>query len=159
MFASRGMLWSEFYRLLRRNAAPNSLIQLYRESRSKEPKIAIFDRSLPRRHPERTAQTGYTEDDHWRDSHICEAAWFNGEIPMQGSEGKFNKYTSEVIEAPYRGALAVLEILLNNGCLRRTDEIRDIFRSYGRSMPRSTTQDVASSHSYRSNLQTPQVTA
>jgi hypothetical protein len=41
------------------------------------------------------------------------------------------------VNKPYRGVLAALGILLNEGCLRRTHELRELFNRYGRRFPES----------------------
>jgi len=139
----RGMMWDDLRGLIRRNQTSNADIRYYRD-RTKNPfNIAIFDRKLTRRKPEIGVSTGWEHEDNWRDSHICEAAFFGGEIPMEGSTGSYDNQNNKFIEKPYRGALAVLEIMLNEGCLRRTDELRELFGRHKRRFPEASPSAMA----------------
>jgi hypothetical protein len=132
------MYWSNLINLIRRNQASNAHVTFYRDPKVNSDNMAIFDRCRLRRQPALFEKTGYTEEDHWRDSHVCEAAWFNGEIPMEGFTPKVDKLTDKLIGKPYRGALSTLEMLISVGSLRRTDELREIFARHGRRFPSTT---------------------
>ena len=147
----RGMYWDDLRALIRRNQVSNSQITYYRDRHNDPEKIGIFDRRLPRRKPEVTEMTGYTEDDHWRDSHVCEAAFFNGEIPIEGSNGLHNG--DKWVKKPYRGALATLSMLLDLGCLRRSDDLRQLFARHGRSFPIPSEQGLATYFGNSGNTQ------
>jgi len=129
------MYWSDLINLIRRNQASNAHVTFYRDPKVNPDNMAIFDRLRLRRRPDLFEKTGYTEEDHWRDSHICEAAWFNGEIPMEGYVTEVDKLTDKLIGKPYRGALSTLEMLISVGSLRRTDELREVFTRHGRRFP------------------------
>ena len=124
------MYFADFQDLLRRNQATNAQITFYRDPKINPNNIAIFDRKLVRRNPEFLEKTGWDEEDHWRDSHICELAFFNGEIPLEGYTPKTED--GKLVGKLYRGALSAISILVDRGCLRRTDELRELFSQYGR---------------------------
>jgi len=130
------MYWDDLRALIHRNRASNSDIRYYRDKKINPLNIAVFDRCLPRRKPEYLVDTGYSEHDHWRDSHVCEAAFFNGEIPIESCRGINTE--SKFGTKPYQGVMDVLGRLLTEGSLRRTDEIRNIFVRHGRpGLPRT----------------------
>jgi hypothetical protein len=133
------MYFADFKDLIRRNQASNAQVTFYRDSDINPDNIAIFDRGKLRRDPDRLEQTGYAEEDHWRDSHICELAFFNGEVPLEGYSPKIDKQADKLVGKPYRGVLAALAILINEGSLRRTDELRQFFADNGRRFPDSAT--------------------
>lgn len=120
------MYWDDLRALIRRNQAPNAFITYYYDPRINPRQIGIFDRNILHRRPNYGADTGYAKDDHWRDSHVCEAAWHGGEIPMESNKSIGNLY---------RGALGVLERLINEGCIERSDELRLLFHRHGRRLP------------------------
>lgn len=130
------MYWDDLRALIRRNQNPNADVRYYRDPDINPDNIAVFDRRKPHRARRDTEiEQGHAEEEHWRDSHICEAAFFNGEIPMQGSKGYYDK-DGKFVYKPYRGALAVLTLLINEGCLNwRSDELRQVFRVNDRPYP------------------------
>ena len=127
----RGMSWDALRKLIEENKTSNAIISYYYNPKIDKNNIAIFDRNLTRRKPGLLALTGETGTDEWRDSLICRAAFHGGEIPMEGN----TILGSEIKEGIYRGALGVLEKLIHDGCLRRTDDIRAIFTRHERRMP------------------------
>jgi hypothetical protein len=134
----RGMSWDDLRSLIRRNQASNAIVTYYRDRNSDPKKIGVFDRGLPRRDPSRLVDTGYSEADHWRDSHVCEAAWFNGQIPIESSRGIYEE--NKHIKEPHQGVMDVLGMLLSVGSLRRTEELHDFFTRHGRrGLPKSPT--------------------
>lgn len=132
------MAWDDLRALIRRNQAPNAYVTYYRDTRVDPKSITIFDRNLLHRRPSYKEETGNEAFDHWRDSVVCSAAFFGGEIPMENNKGTFGPATptsSEFNKELYRGALGVLERLLVEGCIERTDEIRHFFARHGRRLP------------------------
>ena len=130
------MYWRDLRRLIDDTKLPNALITYYRDPDINPDNMAIFDRNRPRRRGrDADLELGYAEADHWRESHICETAFFNGEIPLQGSLGYTNK-DGEFVHKPYRGALPALELLIAEGCLDwRSDDLRAFFRTNDRPYP------------------------
>jgi hypothetical protein len=124
------MLWDDLRKIIQDNKTPAADIRYFRDPKINPRTIAVFDRSLPRRKPSTHVLTGYTEEDHWRDSHVCDAPFFGGEIPMEG-----DKKGTESTGGMYRGALSVLERLIVEGSLRRTDDLRHLFARHGRRLP------------------------
>ena len=134
----QGMYWDELRQLIFRNRASNSDIRFYRDKTINPLNIAVFDRTIPKRKPDRYVDTGNAAHDQWRDSHVCEAAFFNGEIPIESSRG--SNWGSKFEIKPYHGVIDVLGSLISEGSLRRTDELREIFVRHGRpGLPRATT--------------------
>lgn len=127
----RGMAWDDLRKLLERNKQPWAIIRYYYDPRKFKHKISVLDRSMPRRSGKTTIETGYAEEEHFTDSHACEAAWFGGEIPMHDSTGIRNPYDTGWLVEPYRGVLGVIKTLLSNATLRRTDELIRLFRDNG----------------------------
>jgi len=144
------MWFDDFRALIRRNQSSNANVQYYRVKDGDPLKISIFDRGFPRRNPDTLTFVGYGEHDHWKDSFICAAAFFGGEIPMEGSNGTYEG--DKCIERPYRGALAALIMLIQAGSLRRTDELRDLFRNHGRILPKPTFSEMAPYFGHSSDL-------
>ena len=133
----RGMYWGDLIKLIKLNEASNAYISFYRDERVNPRAISIFDRNILHRKPELLAETGDHKYDFWRDSLIGQAAYFGGEIPMESSRG--DELGSEV----YRGALGVLTILLTQGCLKGSDELRQFFARHGRPLPTYTPPRMA----------------
>lgn len=134
----RGMYWDDLRSLIRRNQAPNAYVTFYRDERVDPTSISIFDRNLLHRKPSYSTETGAEAFDHWRDSLVCSAAFFGGEIPMENNKGRFgsnNPTGSEFNKELYRGVLGVLERLLVEGCIERSDELRELFTRHGRRIP------------------------
>ena len=132
----RGMYWDDLRALIRRHQRPNVDIRYYRDPKINPYNMAVFDRMKPSRQArDLDIMTGHEAEDHWRDSHICEAAFFNGEIPMEGSKGYVDRDGKFVYE-PYRGALGVLKLLLYEGCLKdHDDELKQLFARHGQRLP------------------------
>jgi len=128
------MSWDALRKLIDENKTSSAIIAYYYNPKKDKNNISIFDRNLTRRRPDQLAITGNGQMDEWRDSLVCRAAFFGGEIPMEGN----TNLDSEIKEGIYRGALGVLEKLIHDGCLRRTDDIRAIFTRHGRRMPTAT---------------------
>ena len=127
----RGMSWYDLRKMIDENKTSNAIISYFYDPDIDKTSISIFDRNMPRRKPGIVAQTGASQADHWRDSLICRAAFFNGEIPIENNKN----IDSEFHKGIYRGALTVLEMLLSEGCLRRTDDLRHFFTRHGRRFP------------------------
>jgi hypothetical protein len=119
----RGMYWSDFWKLLREHKAPNATLSLYGPNRAWPNKIDIYDRQYPRRAGIDNRFLGYAEADHWRDSHILTASWINGEIPML-SKGWLDA-TGQALDhqRTTKGAIVVVNVLLENGCLSKSYEL------------------------------------
>ena len=133
---ARGIHFDDFRSLVRRNAAVNSDIRYYVNENVNKDQVAIYDRKLPRRNPDILQHTGYSAEDHWRDSHVCEMALFNGEVPMEGVNPKSDLRENKLLGKHYRGALAALHLLITAGSLDwRSDELRRLLQQHGRRMP------------------------
>lgn len=128
----RGLYLSDFKSLIQRNAAPDAIITYYQNETIARNHVSVFDRNKPRRDGmDRDALLGMGEEDHWRASHVCECSSFNGMIPMATSKGVYSNENSKFIEEPYRGALDTLQNLRNEGCLKRSEELVNLFKEYG----------------------------
>lgn len=119
------MYWDDFRKLIARNAASSTDIRYFYHPKLNPLKLGIFDRSIPHRKGLENF-SGHEADDHWMNSHVCEAAFFNGEIPINSEFGDGKMH---------RGALDTLEIMLTEGCLRRSDELRRLYEDHGRRFP------------------------
>ena len=125
------MYWDDFRSLVRRNEAPNATVRFSYNAEADPNSITVHDYKLLRRKPKLLQEMGSSQHDYWRDSLVCRAAFFGGEIPMESNL----IVGSEFKEGVYRGALGVLETLIREGCLRRTDELRHLFARHKRRLP------------------------
>lgn len=117
----RGLAWSDFIRFLQDNRACTPALKFYGPTQSQPDKITICDFDLPRRQG-KTTMFAYEAEDWFTSSQAAVAGWDHGYIPFRGQEHP----------TPLRGAVATVKILLTEGSLRNTDEVKEWLRKYDR---------------------------
>lgn len=118
----RGMYWSDFWKFVKQHAYPYARLGLYGPNREYPNKIDIYDRSIPTRKNYHLL-LGDHEYDHWRDSYVCTAAFHNGEIPFKSWYKLNDDGHSLDHKGTARGAVDVVDSLLAEGSLRRSEEL------------------------------------
>lgn len=117
------LYWFEFAPIIKRAERASSSLRFSAPNRSLKI-TTIIDGQLPSRKGK--VATGHDETDHLRDSIICNAGWVDGCIPIRTIPGRVWKdplTLEERTQMPVRGVRDVLAILLNDGCIRKTEEV------------------------------------
>ena len=115
----RGLHWSEFIPFLQRNRTSTPRLRFYGPTKDQPDKMTICDFDLPRRKGKEVA-FAWEEKDWFLNSQVVVGGWDEGYIPFRGwAEPR-----------PIRGAIAVAKIMLEEGSLRRSDEVQEWLRKY-----------------------------
>lgn len=110
----RGLYWDDFAAFLRRNVAYNAQMKIYPPSKLQPKMVTLCDLSLPRR--QGLIDTGNYHTDVLRDSQVVNLAWYNGMCPYKNWDKR-------------RGIRSGLDILLAEGTLIKTDEVKDLMEA------------------------------
>ena len=112
-------LWGDFAHLIRNAALPHTCIKFQPPSLLLTDIVSIFDYSAPRRVGLLNTAHGLWTDES-RESHICNAAWLDGHIPMWGANPVMDG--EKVIKRPIFGAKWVLGQLVEQGVIDGNDQ-------------------------------------
>lgn len=124
------MYFGDFARLVRRYASPSSQLQFLKTRSGPSDVVTIMDYSLPRRNG--VCLTGWTEQDWYRDSVVCNVGYLGGEIPLYNIHGKFVTQNSESQKVghfekrPARGVIDALSVLLKDAVICPSSELDTI---------------------------------
>lgn len=110
------MYWDEFAQILRRNATPSAQLKFEIHRTGRNGTVSIVDGDLPRR--EGLIPYEHTENDWWQQSFVCNAAWVNGEIPLDSVILDEND-----VHKMFRGARTTVKLMLGHGSLRPSMEL------------------------------------
>lgn len=129
----RGLYWSDFWKLVLKNANPSSCLKTFGPNKEYPDKIDIYDRSLPRKRglgktSEEITLLGNREYDHWRDSFVCSTSFHNGMIPLKSKASYVNNGHTLDHKGTYKGAVDTINQLLVEGCLIRSMELESWLR-------------------------------
>jgi hypothetical protein len=119
--------WDDLKRLIRRNAHPHSIVKFYPPNKLYPHNMTICDMNLPRRRG--LFSMGWTEHDWVQQSAVCVCYYENNEIPLRGWIGEFDN-TGKITKDMARGALAVLDMLIESDVLVMTEEVRNFLREH-----------------------------
>ena len=122
------MYWDDFKAFLQRNATPNAILKFYPPSKTVTDKITICDFNSPRRSGF-INYAGKFEEEWFAQTQVGVGSWFNGEIPIYNWAGE-PEHEQVIKRTPCRGALAVVEMLVDAGTLDLTDEIWSFIKEH-----------------------------
>ena len=122
-----GMYWGDVRALIERNKKPWAAIRYYRADSGFSDTISICDYTLPRRKGVISTTEGYNVD-MMRDSFVCNAGYFNGYIPLRDVPYLWNEEEKRWEQKPVRGVIGMLQLLIKDGVIEETDEIREYLR-------------------------------
>ena len=112
-------LWSDFAPLIRKAAFNHTCIKFQPPSLLLTDIVSIFDYNAPQRVGLLSTAYGRWTDES-RESHMCNAAWLGGEIPMWGAQAVMDG--EKVIKRPIFGARWVLEQLVEQKVIDGNDQ-------------------------------------
>ena len=122
-----GISWDMFKRIINRNLKPWRTLRYIKHDCGFKDTISICDMTLPIR--EGHAKTGWTLTDWYRDSFVCNAAFFNGSLPVRDAASRWNDDLKKWEEYPVRGAIETMKILRRHKIVADTTEIKEFVKT------------------------------
>ncbi len=117
----------DFQKLVDRNKYHRSDFRYYVSNGGFRNTFSICDFSLPDRSTH--TETGYSQDDWYRDSFVCNVGLLDGSIPLRNNKSIWNYDTRKWEKWPHRGAMRTMEILVAHNCVQDTREVREFLKS------------------------------
>lgn len=122
-----GISWDMFKRIINRNIRPWRKLRYVKHSCGFKDTISICDMSLPTR--DAMLDTGHHLHDWYRDSFVCNSAFFNGSLPVWDAASRYNNELEKWEEYPVRGAANTMKVLLGSKIVEDTAEIQEFINT------------------------------